>query len=207
VDSLLDAPAVVLLALSIGAALFVIEAALPTMGVAGTFAFGLGAVAVLAIDRQDAEWWPLLGPAVAVVLWSVLIARHQRSIVVEGTAAVLFAGGSVAFGLAADSPGTAVLGVVLAAGLAVDYPWLQRKAGQLADRPLQVGMGALVGEQAEVVAWKGQSGTVRHQGSLWNAVLSGPDGSAVPRKGDTVDIVGWSGMTVEVVHRAHQAAE
>jgi membrane-bound ClpP family serine protease len=192
VDSLLDAPEVVLLALSLGAALLLIEIALPTYGVAGTLAALLGIAGVAAIDRQQADWWPLLGPALGVVLGEVLIARRQRVAWVEGLAVALFAGGAVAFGVLADSPGTALVGVVLTVGLAAAFPALHRAANRLLDRPMKTGMEALVGQRGTVVRWAGSAGTVLLQGSRWNAV------GAELAEGDEVEVVGSTGSTIAV---------
>ena len=168
-DTILDEPAVVLVVLSAAAVLFVIEVALPTAGVAGTMALLLGVAAVVAIDRQDAVWWPLLGPKLAVVLWAVMIARRTRSATLERAAVAVFAAGSVGFGLADDSPVSAVLGVVAAGALGAAYPLLHRAAMRLLERPAQVGMESLVGAHGQVVAWKGTTGTVVLDGSRWNA--------------------------------------
>ena len=50
-----------------------------------------GGFAVAGIVEQDATWWPLLGPAFAVVIWAVMIARQRRSPVGEVVAAAAFA--------------------------------------------------------------------------------------------------------------------
>jgi membrane-bound ClpP family serine protease len=199
VDSFLDAPAVVLLALCLGAAFLLIELALPTMGVAGSIALLLGIAGVVAIDRQDAQWWPLLGPAFGVVLGEVLIARRERSPWVEGLAMALFGAGAVTFGLLADSVGTAALGLALTVGLAASFPTLHGAATRLLDRPDRVGMSSLVGEHGRVVRWDGGAGTVQLQGSLWNAV-GGKVGGKV-KVNDDVEVVGWAGSTLEVTSR------
>ena len=77
--------------------------------------------------------------------------------------------------------------------LAASYPTLRRMAGQVADRPTKTGMSALVGQRGTVVRWKGQAGTVRLQGSLWNAV-----GPAPGPAGAEVEVIGWSGSTIQV---------
>jgi membrane-bound ClpP family serine protease len=198
---------VVLLALSLAAALLVVEVALPTMGVAGTLSLALAVLGIAAIDRQQADWWPLAGPAVAVVLWAVLVAARRRSVLLEALAGVLFAAGAVGFGVAQSSAGTAVLGVVLAAVLVVDYPRVHAAADRLAGQPAQVGMEALVGLTGTVAGWSDRSGTVRVQGSLWNAVSGAGDvGAKRPEVGDEIEVVGWSGMTVQVARRARQAS-
>ena len=55
-----------------------LEAALPTFGLAGLSAFGLGIVALLSVDSSDAPVWPLLLVVVAVGTWAVsLTLQHQ----------------------------------------------------------------------------------------------------------------------------------
>jgi membrane-bound ClpP family serine protease len=204
VDALLDEPATVLVMVSLAALLIVVEAALPTVGIAGTLALALGVGAVVGIARQDALWWPLLGPAAAVALWSVMVARRSRPLGVQVAAAGLFGAGGVAFGAAADSPGTVVLSVLAMGILAADFPWLHGAAQRLLERPTQVGMDSLVGATATVVAWHDGTGTVRLQGSLWNARTAAaaepsseqPTASFEP--GDTVAVTAFRGTTLEV---------
>jgi membrane-bound serine protease (ClpP class) len=200
VESLLDAPAVVLLALSLAMALLVVEVALPTAGVAGTLSLLLGIAGVAAIARQDADWWPLLATAVGALLWAVLIARRRRSPSVELTAVVLFAGGAAVFGALEESWPTIALGVGLAVAGGAAFPALHAAAARLFDQPAKVGMEALVGDVGRVATWEGGAGTVRLHGSLWNATA--PEALVAD---DEVEVVGWSGMTVQVAHRTHQA--
>ena len=195
-DQFLDQPAVVLVLLSLAATLFVIEVALPTSGVAGTLALLLGAAAVVGIDRQDADWWPLLGPTLAVVLWAVLVATRKRSPVLEPIALALFAAGSAAFGFLADSPAAVVVGLAVTVGLGMGYPAIHGAAVRLLARPAQVGMEALVGQVGVVTTWDGDHGSVRLQGSLWMA-----KSAVAVARGDAVEVTGFLGMTISVVPR------
>jgi membrane protein implicated in regulation of membrane protease activity len=201
VDGVLSEPSIVLIAVSLAAALFVIEAALPTMGVAGTLAVVLGAVAVIGIVDSDDAWWPLIGPKLAVVLWAVMVARRKRSPAIEVLAVALFAGGALVFGLLADSPLAAVLGAVLGILLGAGYPRLHERARHLLESPARVGLEAFVGSDAEVVRWRGDAGTIRHEGSLWNA--SSADRL---RAGDRVTIAGSRGSTLDVVSAVPHSA-
>jgi membrane protein implicated in regulation of membrane protease activity len=194
VDSLLEEPAAILVMITIAALLLVVEAALPTAGIAGTGALLLSVGAVVAVERQDATWWPLLGPATAVMLWSVMVARRSRPVAAQAAAAVLFGAGSVAFAAMADSPATAIIGVLSAVALAAAFPTLHGAARRLLERPTQVGMDSLVGRPGEVVAWTGADGTVRVEGSLWTARAAHP-----LRPGDHIAVVSFTGMTLEVV--------
>jgi membrane-bound ClpP family serine protease len=198
VDTLLDEPTVVLVVLSLAAALFVIEVALPTAGVAGSLALVFGVVAAAAVVRQDAVWWPLVGPKAAVVLWAVMIARRQRSPALEAAAVVLFAGGALAFGLLADSAGASILGVALGLALGAGFPRLHERARALLEQPPRTGMEAVIGQGAEVVRWKGTAGTVRLAGSLWNATSPAP-----LKVGEAVSITAYSGSTLAVEPRIH----
>lgn len=191
--ALLDEPAVVLVALSAAAVLVVVEVALPTAGIAGTLALLLGVAVAVGIDRQDALWWPLLGPMVAVGLWAVMIARRSRSAALERSAVALSGAGSLGFGLAENSAVTAALGVFVAAAVAAGFPVLHRSALGLLGRPAQVGMESLLGAHGQVLAWSGHSGTVLLQGSRWAATAA--DALEVS---DDVQVIDFSGMTVEV---------
>ena len=192
-DSLLEEPEAILVMITLAALLLVVEAALPTAGVAGTAALVLSVAAVVGVERQDAAWWPLLGPATAVVLWSVMVARRSRPPALEAASAALFGGGSVAFGVTSHSWATAVIGIVAALALAAVFPSLHGAARRLLERPTQVGMDSLVDRPGEVVAWDGHTGTVRVQGSLWNATSTQP-----LEVGAHVTVVAFSGMTIEV---------
>lgn len=195
-DQLLDEPAVVLVLLSLAAALFVVEVALPTAGVAGTLAILLAAAAVVGIDRQDADSWPLVGPTLAVVLWAVMVARRKRSTVLEPVALALFALGSAGFGLLADSPVAVAVGLAITAGLGAGFPAVHGAAVRLMDKPAQVGMESLVGRHGVTATWAGTRGTVRVEGSLWTATSL-----VVLAVGDEVEVSGYSGMTVTVAPR------
>jgi membrane-bound ClpP family serine protease len=197
-EELLDEPAVVLVLLSLAAALLIVEVALPTAGVAGTMAIILAVTTVVAIDRQDAEWWPLVGPCLAVTLWGVMVARRVRSPAQEAVALGLYAAGGVWFGVLADSPVAVGVALALTGGLAVGFPAVHSAAVRLLDRPAQVGMESLEGRVAVVSTWEGTRGTVRVEGSLWTAT------SLVPLAvGDEVTVSGHAGMTVTVAPRVH----
>jgi membrane protein implicated in regulation of membrane protease activity len=123
-----------------------------------------------------------------------MVAQRIRPIAGQVAAALLFGAGSVAFGVMADSPATAAIGAVAAVVLAADFPWLHGAAQRLLERPTQVGMDSLVGKTGEVVAWAGETGTVRLQGSLWSARSSTPLAAGAP-----ATVVAFAGMTLEVV--------
>ena len=156
-DALLDEPAIVLIVLTLAAALFIVEVALPTAGVAGTLALVLGLTAVAGISEQDADWWPLIGPkagrdpvgrddrpAAAVPrsreCCRPAVRRRQRGL----------------FGVLADSPLTAVIGGALAVPLGAGFPRLHERARALLDQPARVGMEAQVGSQAVGRALEGR---------------------------------------------------
>jgi membrane-bound ClpP family serine protease len=201
VDGVLAEPVVVLLAVALAASLFVIEAALPTMGLAGTLGLVLGIAAVVGISESDDDWWPLLGPMLAVALWAVLVASRTRSRAVEAGAVGLFAGGSLVFGVLAESPLAAGFGVAIAVPLGAGFPHLHGRARRLLDQQPRVGLEAYVGRTTEVVRWQGTAGTVRLEGSLWNATSPHDLDS-----GDPVTVTGHHGSTLEVAPRlAHPA--
>jgi len=184
----------VLVTTTLAAALLLIEAALPTFGVAGTSAFALGVVAVASANETDAPWWPLLFVVVAVGLWAVVLAMHRdASTELQVVAAALFATGSVAYGVLATDALTIVVAVVSSVGLPLAFPRLLGATRRLVDLPPQTGMEALVGRTAEVVHADGVHGTVTLDGSFWNV-----HGTVPLAPGSCVVVVAWSGMTLEV---------
>ena len=193
--SLPDAPALVLVALTLAAALLVIEVApVPTFGVAGLSSLALAAVAFSTAARHDGDpWWPLLLVGAAVCLWAVLVAGQFTSPGYQLAAAALFAAGSIGYGLLAHDAATVALGAAGSAVLPLAFRPLQRAAGRLRALPAQLGMDALVGRAGLVVDWHDRAGTVRLDGSLWNA------SSHLPlTPGTSVVVDGYSGMTVHV---------
>ncbi|HVE94848.1 MAG TPA: NfeD family protein [Acidimicrobiales bacterium] len=195
-DWLPDLPAVVLLALTLAAALLLVEVALPTLGVAGTAALVLAVWAVALVDRQGYAWWPLMSVVAAVCVWAVLLTRRRASVASQAVAAVLFGAGSTAYGLLADDPATVAVGLVGAGALAAGFRPLLASTRRLLELPHQTGMDALIGRTGVVTSWADGRGTVRIDGSLWNA--------RDPRElapGTEVTVRGFSGMTVEVALR------
>jgi membrane protein implicated in regulation of membrane protease activity len=168
--------------------------ALPTFGVAGIGGFALLGAGVLGLNHGHDPWWPLVFIAVAVCLWAVLVARGSAPTTARLTAAGLYALGSVGFGVAAKSPGAIAVGVGATVGLAAGFPVLLRAATRLLERPHHVGMKAFEGRTARVVRWDGDRGTVRLDGSLWNATAEVP---LLPD--DEVVIVGNEGMVLWII--------
>jgi membrane-bound ClpP family serine protease len=194
-DWLFDEPSVVLICVTIAALLLIVEVALPTIGIAGTLALVAGAIAVAGIVDQDATWWPLLGPAFAVGIWAVMIARQRRSPVGEAVAAVAFAVGGAGFAIANDDTMSMVVTAVATPLLAYGFPRLHQAAMKLVQRPALTGMEALVGHTASVDRWDRTTGVVMIDGSRWNAAA---DQALDLAPGDPVTVVGFHGTTVEV---------
>src|SRR5690349_1249085 len=188
VSEIAQEPAVVLLAVVLATVLVVGEFALPTLGIAGTAAAGLIVLAGYGISQNDLEWWPLSLSVIAIVLWCVMIARRQTSVVQQAVAVGTFTAGSLGFGVVEEDVTTIVLALLSAAGLAVGFPYLFDRAARLHDAPSSVGMGSYVGRTAKVSAWEGTIGSVVLDGSFWNA--EGPEGLAVD---DEVDVTGYEG--------------
>jgi membrane-bound serine protease (ClpP class) len=182
-------PAVVLLAVVLATALLVFEFALPTLGIAGTAAAGLIVLAAVGINEGELEWWPLSLAVIAIIMWCVMIARRQTSVVQQAVAVGIFTAGSLAFSIVAEDVTAIVVSLASAAGLAVGFPYLFERAARLADAPSSVGMDSHVGRTAPVSAWEGTTGSVVLDGSFWNA--EGPEGLA---EGDEVVITGYEGM-------------
>jgi len=187
----------VLVALTLASALFLIEAALPTFGVAGLSGLALLVVGLLAAGDQGRPWWPLLLVAGAVCLWAVLLMTRRPAPLAQGAAAALFAVGSVGYGIIAEDPATVVLGLLGSGALPFAFRPLMAATTRLLELPPQTGMEALVGRAGAVVSWSGRTGTVRVNGSLWNARSTSP---LVPNA--EVVVTGHSEMTVDVALRA-----
>jgi len=199
VSWLLDEPSVVLVCLTFAAALFIVEVALPTVGIAGTLGLGALIVVIVAVADQDLTWWPLIGPALGVTTWAMLIVAQRRSTVAEVFAAGVYALGGAAFAVVNDDAASMVVTVLATAGLALGFPRLHDGATRLARRPVQVGMEALVGGVAIVDRWDRRSGTVLLEGSRWNASAT----HAIDlTPGDPVTVVGFHGNTVDVGPRS-----
>jgi membrane-bound ClpP family serine protease len=190
-----EEPSVVLVCITLAAVLFLIEVALPTVGVAGTAALVSGGVAAVGIGRQDLTWWPLFGAVFAVCLWAAIIARHRRSPTAEALALAGFGGGGAAFAAVNHDGASVVATVACTAILGLGFPRVYGAASRLIDRPASVGMDAFVGRTAVVDRWDGDQGVVLLDGSRWNAAASGPV-ALVP--GAHVTITGYHGNTVAV---------
>jgi len=186
----------VLVILVLAAVLFLVEVALPTMGIAGGLALVLVVVDGVLASDQGHPWWPLLLVACAACLWAVLLTVRRTPPAVEMTAAGLFALGSLTFGVLARDATTVAVAVAGSAFLPLVFRPLLRATDRLAHLPDQVGMEALVGRSGDVVRWRGGSGTVRIEGSLWNAK------SALHLSpGAQVIVVGYDRMTVDLARR------
>jgi membrane-bound ClpP family serine protease len=193
-----DVPVVVLVATALAAVLVMIEAALPTFGVAGTAAVALATVAVLSTGDADHPWWPLLFVVLAVVVWAVLLTLHRAHRGLHIGAALMFAGGSIGYGIAADDAGATIAAVLASIALPLAFPRLARATRRILDQPAQTGMESLIGHAGEVVASTSEPlvpGTVivRVQGSLWNARSFAPLSPGAP-----VVVVGFLGTTLDV---------
>jgi membrane-bound ClpP family serine protease len=190
-----DSPPVIVIALTLSAALLLIEVALPTFGVAGIGGFAMLWVGIEGVSQRDETWAPLMLIAVAVCLWGVLLLRKTASPSGLATAAGLYAVGTVGYGAVTGSVGAMIVGAVATAGLSAAFPVLLRQTQRLLDRPPQVGMEAFDGRRATVVSWDWEAnrGTVRLDGSLWNATANVP-----VREGDEVLVVGHERMELRV---------
>jgi len=193
VDFVIDQAAATYVALVLATIALLVEIALPTYGISGTIALVLAAIGGAGIVRQHLAWWPLLVAACGIALWVVGLARRRDNVVIQAVAATLFATGSVLFALlAADAPAV-IAAVVGSIAVPVIYPALLRATRRLMDMPPDVGMEAMVGRTAEVEEWSGTSGSVRLDGSFWNA-----DGPAGLERGAHVVVRYVHGMRLAV---------
>jgi membrane-bound ClpP family serine protease len=190
-----DSPPVIVIALTFSAALLLVEVAVPTFGVAGIGGFAMLWVGLEGVSERDETWAPLMLIAVAVCLWAVLLVRRTASPSGLATAAALYALGTVGYGAVTGSVGAVLVGGAATAGLSAAFPVLLRQTQRLLDRPAQVGMEAFDGRRAVVVSWNWEAnrGTVRLDGSLWNATANVP-----VREGDEVLIIGHERMELRI---------
>jgi len=187
----------VLVSVVLGCAFFLVEAALPTFGVATVAGLGLLGLGVLAAGEQPSPWWPLILVAAALCIWAVLLIAQRPSPAAQAVSASLFGIGSVAYGVLATDPATVAVGVVGSVALPFAFRRLLAASVRLVDAAPQTGMEALIGRPATVVAWTQDHGTVRVDGSLWDA-RSGAGTPAPVAVNTEVMVTGYNEMTVEV---------
>lgn len=162
---------------------------------------GIGGLALLwvgvaGVSQGDDTWAPLMLIAVAVCLWAVQIVRKSASSSGQLIAAGIYALGTIGFGAAAGSIGAMAVGAAATGGLSAGFPVLLRQTRRLLEEPAQVGMEAFDGRRATVESWDWQTnrGTVRLDGSLWNATATVP-----VREGDEVLVVGHERMELWII--------
>lgn len=181
------------------AALFlaVVEAALPTFGIAGALALVLAIGGGAGVASGAGPWWPLAGLVLAAGCWTASVMGGRPGSRAERVGLAAFAGGSLLYGVLARDVPTLGVGVVASLLSARLVPSLARRIAALRDTPSVTGQQALVGRLALVEHWDGQVGRVRLEGTLWNAT-----GPTRLRPGDMVVVEGWSGLTVLVASEA-----
>ena len=194
-------PMLALVALTVAAGLIVLEAAVPTFGIAGLLGTLAGGLAVWAVVEADKPWWSLLLVIVAIILWVILVAIHRRSTPLELTAVGLYAAGGVGYGIAAGDLSTIFIAILGAVGLAWAFPYAHRWTRGLVEAPSAMGMEAMVGRVGVIENVSGETLSVRIDGSLWNAQSAlCPDGSQLPppQVGFRVVIISSSGSELVV---------
>lgn len=193
-EALGDAPAIGLVALTLGAALLLVEVALPTFGVAGGSALAMGVLGVASVAASEEPWWPFLLIVTAVGVWAVSLTVERPVPAAPVAAAASFAVGSVSFGLLAGDAATVAVAIAGSVALPVGFPRLFGVARRLLDQPPQTGMAALVGRPGTVVRADVAHLGVRVDGSLWNAR------SVLPvDAGEEVVVTGFTGTTLQVL--------
>ncbi|MGH9021493.1 MAG: NfeD family protein [Acidimicrobiia bacterium] len=196
-DALLDAPAFVIVALTLASALLLVEAALPTFGLAGLSGLALGVGGLVAVGRQGEAWWPLAFLAFAVCLWAVLLVRRSAPRRSQLAASGLYVMGGVGYGIGARDPAAIAVAAIATLGLSAGFPPLFAATSRLLDGPAQMGMEALIGRLAMVERSEGTKGTVRLDGSLWTATAD-PGFVSIPQPGAAVTVTGSEGMVLRV---------
>jgi len=153
-------------------------------------------VGIDGVSQRHETWAPLTLIAVAVGLWAVLLVRRSASPTGRLTAAGLYAVGTIGYGASTGSVGAMAVGSLATAGLSATFPVLLRATRRLLEQPAQVGMEAFEGRKATVASWDWEAnrGTVRLDGSLWNASADVP-----VREGDEVLVVGHERMELRII--------
>lgn len=153
-------------------------------------------VGIQGVSMREETWAPLMLIAVAVCLWAVLLVRRTSSRSGLATAAGLYAVGTIGYGAVTGSAAAVGVGAVATAGLWGGFPFLLRQTRRLLDQPPQVGMEAFEGRTATVASWDWEAnrGTVRLDGSLWNATADVP-----VREGDEVLVIGHDRMELRII--------
>jgi membrane-bound ClpP family serine protease len=164
--------------------------------VAGIGGFAMLWVGVDGLSHRDDVWAPLMLIAVAVGLWAVLLVRRSATPAGRLTAAGLYALGTIGYGATAGSVGAAAVGALATGGLSAAFPALLGATRRLLEQPAQVGMEAYDGRTATVVSWdwEARRGTVRLDGSLWNATADVP-----VRPGEEVLVIGHERMELRII--------
>ena len=165
------APPIILVFSYLGAALIVAEVGLPTAGLIGATGLAASALAFANAFQQDRAAWPLVLPLIAASTLGLLLMRRRKVVPLEFACAAALAIGSIAWGIANDSPASIAIGIVIAAATPFGYAWLHASTRRLLDSPKLVGLDALIGGQATIATWDqaDNSGSVRVDGSLWIA--------------------------------------
>jgi membrane protein implicated in regulation of membrane protease activity len=153
-------------------------------------------IGIQGASQREETWAPLMLVAVAVCLWGVLLVRKTATTSGLATATGLYAVGSMGYGALTGSVAAVIVGALATAGLWAGFPVLLRQTARLLDQPPQVGMEAFEGRRATVASWDwgANRGTVRLDGSLWNASASVP-----VREGDEVLVVGHERMELRII--------
>lgn len=192
-EAIFEEPVSIYVCLVLAAIAVLIEAALPTFGVAGFIGLSLTVVASIALVDQRLDWWPLLPTAAGVGIWGVSLVFKCRSPVGQILAFALFTSGSLLFALLAEDLPTAIVGVTAGLGLAWTYPHLFAATHKLMNAPSEVGMESFVGQSATVVEWSGGSGKVKLGGGYWSA-----SGATDLEAGQQVTVLSYEGMHLTI---------
>jgi membrane protein implicated in regulation of membrane protease activity len=193
-ETFLSQPVVAYVAFVLATSLALIEASLPTDGVAGVAAAVFAVIGVASVVVGGLVVWPLAVACLGAVAWLTLLIRRRRNVGADVAAAVVFAVGSLAFALVGGfDVFVAVVAVVASVALAIGFVPLHRAALRLHESREDVGMTSFLGRTVEVRFWEETSGTVIVDGAFWSA-----DGPAGLVPGDEVEVQWFEGMRLHV---------
>lgn len=192
-EAVFEEPVGIYLCLVLASVAILIEAALPTFGLAGALGLFLAVVGSVAIADQQLEWWPLILAAAGVGVWGVSLVFKRKSPTGQIVAFALFTSGSLLFALLAEDTPTTFVAIATALGLAWAHPRLFGVTHKLMHATSEVGMESFVGKPATVIEWEGDTGRVKLGGGYWAAT-----GDSDLVVGQQVTVLGYEGMHLTV---------
>jgi len=185
--------ALVLVALA-GIAIFA-EVVLVTGGIAGAVAAVAGIGAVIGVVEGDVSWPMLVVVGVVGAAWlTPLILRPRNPLIDLGGGAAFFLT-TLVYAVVNGDWVSIPVGALLTIAIWAGGRWMKNVSATVRGTQPTIGMESLVGRVGVATKWWSADGTVSVDGSYWSA-----RSTQVVRTGDAIEVSGWSGMILDVVH-------